>query len=531
MPEAIIIATAAGAAGGLATGIALGLKGAALATFALINAGIAASVATLQYLLRDRSTEQKGNIKQTIRAAVTPVRYIIGRCRLSGVLAYLNTRREDDDTLDMAIILSEGRCGKIEGIWANGTKIEFVETAEEGGKYYKYVGAKSNRITQTVRINGSYEYYRATGPDGNIAVHESYRLTSARADDIDQDFGSGKLAGIQLFQDGQIQIVGPRFNKDVAVDITVFAGSRQISFRNITRNNKIKLDGDLSEFNAFYNALSAGIAGNVDFAIGEGADFTNRFELYLYNNPANISTNGKTLRDSQPEEWTTDHKLQGVTWAHVVLNQPDYGNDLDKRFWNNIPEIQVLIQGRYITWPNQLIDVFTDNAAALRYWYMTGRMGINTKYIDFPSVIRAFNKCEEMVDTVLTPDYQHFPNSHKRYTIDGLVSSGDAVETILFEMDQAWQGNVIYRDGMYYFEVGEEPTEFEVIDRDKIIDSIQVKPAPALQDRINSAGIVLAQGGPFSDWTEFHMPTIEDDEAIERDGHCLLYTSPSPRDS
>ena len=330
MPESIIFATAAAAGSAAITGAtALGLSGAALASFVLINAGIAAAVTTLQYLLRDRPTEQKGNIKQTVRAAVTPVRYIVGRCRLSGVLAYLNTRREDDDTLDMALILSEGRCGRIEGIWANGTQIEFVETAEEGGKYYKYVGGKSNNVTQTVILNGTYLYESSKGPDGNIAVHASYRLRATREQDLDTDFGSGKIRGITLFEDGQVQINGLRFNKDVATDVTVFNGSRQLTVRNVSKSSKFKLEGDLTEFNAFFESLVHNTAGEFELALGEGADFTNRFELYLYNNPNNRNTNGKTLQDAQPEEWTFAHELQGTTWCHVVLNQPDYGNDID----------------------------------------------------------------------------------------------------------------------------------------------------------------------------------------------------------
>lgn len=524
MPEAIIIATAAGAAGGLATGAALGLTGAALATFALVNAGVALTVSSLQYALRDKPSEQKANIKQTIRAAVTPVRYVLGRCRLSGVLAYINTRRNNDRILDMALILSEGRCGEIERIWANGTEIQFTKTLEEGSKYVKYVGGKADRVEANYISNGIFNYIERTsgplGPDGTTITARldgHYQFTPTRPIDTDDNFGRGGIEYIEIFENGAVRTLGLAYNKDVTAKVTFVDRVRRTLIVEDVTNNKV-IASNKDEVIAYYNQLADGDGGTVTIEISEGIDFTNKFTLYLYNNPANVDTNGKSLRDAQPQEWTDEHKLQGLTWCHIELTQPKYGNDIDKRFWNNIPDIQVLIQGKWITWPEQLVAKWTDNAAAIRYWYMVTRLARPSRYIDSTSVVKAFEKCEESVKTELTGDYSHFVNDHKRYTIDGLISSGDDIETILSEMDQAWQGNVIYRDGMYYFEVGEEPTEFVAIDRNTIIDSVQIQPAPALQERINSAGVVLSQGGPISDWTEFHLPTIDDEDAIIRDG-------------
>lgn len=522
MPESILIATLAGAAGGIATGAAIGITGAALATFALINAGIAAATSTLAYLLRDKPSEQKSNIKQTIRAAVTPVRYVLGRCRLSGVLAYINTRRDNDRILDMALLLSEGRCGEIERIWVNGTEVTFVRTLMEAGKYIEYKGGRARRVVNEHIVNGTYTRIGRTKPapevqraSERIDARAEFNLT--RMLDINEDFGRGGISKIQLFETGVVRTVGLSYNKDAYTNLVFRDSSGTIlTVENVT--NAMAVAANNLEVIAFFEQIVDGETGTVDIEMVEGQDFTDKFTLYLYNNPANIATNGKSLRDVQPQEWTDEHQLRGVTWCHIELIQPDYKGDIDKRFWSNIPEIQVLMQGKWITWPNQPIAKWTDNAAAIRYWYMITRLGTAIRNISNESVVRAFNKCEENVDTVLSPDYAHFANSHKRYTIDGLISSGDDVETILFEMDQAWQGNVIYRDGMYYFEVGEEPTEFVAIDRDTIIDSVQIQPAPALQDRINSAGIVLSQGGPISDWTEFHLPTIDDEDAIKRDG-------------
>ena len=512
MPEAIIIAAAAGAAGGVATGTVLGLTGGALATFALINAGISAAVATAQYLLRDKPSEQKNNITQTIRAAVTPVRYILGRCRLAGVLAYVNTRRTNDRVLDMVLLLSEGRCGRIEGIWANGTHVRVNEVSIDNGSYYRYDGVNSNRIVETLTGVGQFVFREA------METVPYYALDLNSHINIDNDFGSHHINEFRLYRNGNVQLTSPRFNSDVQASVTLTDHS----------GNTLTVDGISSSarftpsanhaVRVFYEQLEDGESGTIRIELTEGKDFTGKLTVYLYNNPANAVTNGVTLRGAQPDEWTTEHRLNGITWCHVVLTQPEYGDDLDKRFWNNIPEIQILIQGKYITWPNQATPVHTDNAAAIRYWYMRTRMGILASRINLPSVLSAYNKCEEEVTVELSSDYQHFSNNHKRYTIDGLISSGDDVETILGEMDQAWQGNVIYRDGQYYFVVGEEPETFYVIDRDKIIDSVQIQPAPALQDRVNSIGVVLSQGGPVSDWTQLHIPVIDDKDIITRDG-------------
>ena len=44
--------------------------------------------------------------------------------------------------------------------------------------------------------------------------------------------------------------------------------------------------------------------------------------------------------------WDATHKLDGVSWVYVRLTQPEYGHDLDKRFWTRVPNLEFLIDGR-----------------------------------------------------------------------------------------------------------------------------------------------------------------------------------------
>ena len=390
MPQ-ILIAIAIGAAAG---GVGAAIAGTAI----LVGIALGGGLALLSVLLSPSLDigSLRGDVLSTIRVAIAPSRWILGRGRVGAVMVFFH---EDDRTLHVAMVLSEGSCDSIERIWIGTDEIEFTR--------------EGTTLTPT--------------QEGTIV------------------FGT---------------VIEPADNKNY--------------------NGKIT-------FNEYF--------------AGDGAE-------------------GQSLRDAVPEEWTDDHRLESKSWVHVRLIQTKYGKKIKRRFWSRIPEITFMVRGIKITWPGQSTPIWTESAAALRYWWLRERRGIPAAAIDEASVMSAHQLCDETINHALPADYSDFEATSKRYSINGIIHSDDGHERVEAEMDFAWQGFATERDGVFYFRPGSDRVVSATIDPDHIANVDSIQPAAAIQDRINAVQIGLAQSREH-DWLEFSLPEISDDDALARDGEYL----------
>ena len=122
-------------------------------------------------------------------------------------------------------------------------------------------------------------------------------------------------------------------------------------------------------------------------------DYTNRLEIYEYFSAD--GTGGSTLR-SATSDWTTAHKLEGISWVHVHLNQSN-------NFWKQIPQLDFLVRGLKFQWPGQTTDTWTASAAAIRYWWLRQRRGVAAADIVDSLVQSAHTLCVEEI-LPATPD-------------------------------------------------------------------------------------------------------------------------------
>ena len=104
-----------------------------------------------------------------------------------------------------------------------------------------------------------------------------------------------------------------------------------------------------------------------------------------------------------------------------------------------------------------------------------------------------------------------------RYAVNGVVFSDDDPSGVEAELDFAWQGYAVEADGVYYFRPGADRTVSRAITPDDIVAIESIQPAPAIQDRINTATMSLAQSREH-DWLEASLPELEDSDAVARDG-------------
>lgn len=236
---------------------------------------------------------------------------------------------------------------------------------------------------------------------------------------------------------------------------------------------------------------------------------------------------GAILRSRLPSSvWSDAHRVNGKSWVYIRLNQPSYRN-VNDRLWTQFPDIQFLVQGLKFTWPGQDTPAWTDNAAAIRYWWLRERRGIPDEAIDLPSVRAAIAICDEVI-TVTLPDshMEDFDNTFKRFTINGIVTSDENNRDVQEEMDFAWQGHVVEFDGRHHFRPGISSSETgdaaivapitgHIMPTD-ILDIPRIQPAPALQDRINEATISLLQSSAH-EYLVYDIAPVIDQPSRDRD--------------
>ena len=410
-----------------------------------------------------RATRQE--FKRIVRSAVTPVRWVLGRRRVSGVMCYFSSRGRD---AYMALCLSEGECDSIEKFWVNGKEVEFartplgvdktdgylltpVEDDEFHGKLYvfeHFKGDGTQGVEWRANLGGSD---RVVHDNGQIVEHPYPCMATP-----DEPLG-------YPFQDPQ-GTQGTRFDPSLCSD-----GGRE------------GWDTD---------------SGEVD-ASGVG-------------NP----------QDSRP--WTAAHKLEGISWVGIRLFQPAYeGVEGAKRFWSYLPEIQFLVKGIKVTWPGQQDPTWTENAAALRHWFETERRGRPASAIKRSEFDAAYSLCEEdvTVDEADIPsgyDSEDYPRTKPRYSVNGVFHSGEDLEGVEARFDAAWAGQVVEVGGEFRFRPGMDRTPEFTIDEGSFVEEPTLSPWPDLQTRFNVIKVSLPQSAS-NDFTELSLDEFVDQDALDLD--------------
>ena len=269
---------------------------------------------------------------------------------------------------------------------------------------------------------------------------------------------------------------------------------------------RIWADGEEVTFSRSGNRLSGSDA------------YQGKIEVYEYFDAD--GTQGAELRSAAGADWSAAHRLHGLSWVYAVLTQPDYGEGEDRRFWTSRPDLEFLMRGIKITWPGQATPTWSENAAALRYWFLRTRRGIPDAAIDHASVRAAVTLCGAQVTADLPEGYEDYDATSARYAVNGVIHAADDPEQVEAELDFAWQGWVVETAGVHHFRPGADRTIARTITPGDIIAIEGIQPAPALQDRINAAAMSLAQSREH-DWLEVSLPEFNDTDAQDRDGERL----------
>ncbi len=212
---------------------------------------------------------------------------------------------------------------------------------------------------------------------------------------------------------------------------------------------------------------------------------------------------------SEVTEWTTDHKLSGITYVYVRLL---FDQDV---FINGLPNIKAVVKGRKVYDPRDTNTVWSENWALCMRDYMTADFGLDADAaeVDGAEMTAAANTSEESVDIP--------GGTQERFTCNGVVSLGDSPADILSSMLTAGAGALPFIQGVYTLFAGEYHAPAVTLDESDLRAPIIVHP------RISRKSLFNAVRGIFVDrdqyWQPADFPTITNGTYETQDGSQQIF--------
>ena len=411
--------------------------------------------------------------RHTVTGEVVPARWVLGTARVPGVLCYFGSSGKH---ASMGLLISEGECEGLADdstqdradravIWINGDRVELNRKARPGNQGDILRPVPNSKYAGYIEV---YEYFKANGLQG-AALTTPTPEPDAR---VRYRTGDGTEQNTPTLDTEQAQ------HFIIVEDPDSYPGPEQL------------IDDPAEEQH--------------DDGIGVKRGYWDTWGPWSVSYPT----------------WGSEHKLDGVSWVAVKLTQTEYGQDLEKRLFTRVPNIEFLVKGIKITWPGQTTKKWTENAAALRYWWETERRGRPATAIHQGDFSAAYTLCDREVTVSLPAGYEGFNATSMQYSINGMVESGDDVSRVETNMDAAWAGQVVEAGGMLRFRPGGiRPATSQIVLTDKnIIDGPVTRPWPGLQERVNAVNTEILQSREH-EWTSLSLPEYVDEPALARDGH------------
>ena len=219
----------------------------------------------------------------------------------------------------------------------------------------------------------------------------------------------------------------------------------------------------------------------------------------------------------------SDVSAMGLSWVYLKFTQNDYGNDLDSRRYSRIPRIEFVVRGIKIRSgrnpSGSSAKNWTENAAIVRKWWLTERRGIAWGRINKTFYNAARTRCDTLIDisNLTNFDSSAMSTDLKRYTINGLIHSGDDVTRIEQDMDFAWDGSIVDWDGELLFRPGGTRTAVKEITGDDVVEEPIYRPGTSLNANRYICDI------PQSEWHDYlpYTLTVDDTGKQDYDGQIL----------
>lgn len=208
------------------------------------------------------------------------------------------------------------------------------------------------------------------------------------------------------------------------------------------------------------------------------------------------------------DEWTPDHKLQGVAFAYLRL---EHNADA---FPSGLPSASFLIRGRRVWDPRTDTIAWSDNTALCLLDYLRADFGLNAPLdlVDIDSFIAAANICDEEVESIYGPI--------KRYTCNGIVNLDGSPASIIESLQSSAAGHLVFSGGKYRFYAGAYDAPVVTITEEWLRDDPVIRVAPSRKDVFNTVrGLNVEKRVEFHDYD--YYPQVDED-ALAEDGEEIV---------
>ena len=210
--------------------------------------------------------------------------------------------------------------------------------------------------------------------------------------------------------------------------------------------------------------------------------------------------------------WTRNHKLNGISWVWVRFSQ-------DSVVYNTRPEMNFVVKGKKLSYPTDAAGTmstpaWTDNAAIIRYWWITERLGIDKQYVDYAS----FETARVLSGTEWTA-------GKRTYTINGVISSGDNIGIVETQMNAACAGHVVLVNNTHFFRFGQDRALRAALTYDDIVAPIEITHM-RVSETYNRITGSMRQSAP-DDYEPITLPVYADPALVMQDGRELTDTRPN----
>jgi len=188
--------------------------------------------------------------------------------------------------------------------------------------------------------------------------------------------------------------------------------------------------------------------------------------------------------DTVSTKWTSDHILFDTAYMVVKLTY-----DVDQ-FAQGLPNISTIIRGKKVLDPSTSTTAWSQNPALCIYDYLRDTkygLGEVTTNILTASVNTAVGVCDEAITLAAG-------GTQARYTIDGVVDTGNSIKSNIETMIGSMAGRLVYSGGLFEIHAGEYVAPSITVDESQIIGEITIQTKQSRRNAYNGVkGVFLSE--------------------------------------
>lgn len=209
---------------------------------------------------------------------------------------------------------------------------------------------------------------------------------------------------------------------------------------------------------------------------------------------------------SEVADWTTDHRLQGITYLYVRLQ---YDTSV---YPYGLENIKAKVKGRKVYDPRGLTTAWTDNWALCLADYLMADYGLRatSAEVDMTGhLITQANLCDESVS---------IPGggTQARYTCNGAVDLGNTIAANLRGLLTGAVGNLVYTQGQYRLYAAAYDTPTITLDENDLRGDMSLQARPSRQSLFN--GVRGTFVSPDNFWQPSDFPQVTNATYESQDG-------------